>query len=116
MSEAYVNHCLCLPRRATTDIHERGCPEWIPITPAYEAWVRATREGDFDLCEFTGPDFGLKKRQYIWEMMRSKKNIGDKAKAKAKENFENAVCRYAAYIENGRMQAEQMKEYNDNLL
>lgn len=116
MSEAYVNDCRCLPRRAATDIHESGCPEWIPTTPAYEAWVRATREGNFDFCEFTQPDFGMKKRQYIWEMMRHNKNISDAAKAKALKNFEDAVCRYAAHIEQGRWQAEQMAEYNGGLM
>lgn len=109
------NDCLCTPKRPVIDQHERNCPEWIPDA-AWEAWFRASREGSFELAEFTRPDFGLKKHQYIWEMMKAKKTIGDAAKAKARENFENAVCRYAAYIENGRMQAEQMADYNGGLM
>lgn len=104
------NDCLCKPKREIGGEHEPMCPEGTP-TESERAWMRACREGDFELWEFQKPDFGLKKRQYIWEMMRHKARISDQAKVKAKENFENSVCRYAAYIENGRQQAEDMAEY-----
>lgn len=65
-----------------------------PMTEAEVAWVRACREGDFELS--------LKKRQYIWEMMRNKDRVGVHAKMKAKTNFEDAVLRYAEYIQKCR--------------
>ena len=98
-----MSDCNCYELMWTREGHHPECrAEDRPMTLAEEAWARASREGNFEIAEFREPDFGLKKRQYIWEMMRHKKNIGDVAKAKAKMNFEDAILRYAEYIQKCR--------------
>lgn len=109
--------CLCSPRVAGPGaVHDLGCPEKIP-THQEEQWIRATRENpNAELWEFERPDFGLKKYQYIWEMMRHKKRVSQKAKDRALHNYEEAILRYAAHIEHRRWEAQQMAEYGQDLM
>lgn len=58
----------------------------------------------------------LRRTWSVWDMMRSKKRISQAAKDKARTAFEDAVLEYAAMIEQGRWEAEQMAEYNGGLM
>lgn len=54
-------------------------------------------------------------KNYIWLMARCKKRIKPETKDRMRTEFEDAVLEFAAEIEHGRWQAEQMAEYNRGL-
>lgn len=58
----------------------------------------------------------LKKKQYVWEMAKTKPRIKPETKERMQREFEDAVLEYAAYIEHARWQAEQMEEYRRRLM
>ena len=53
----------------------------------------------------------MRRTWYVWDMARHKKRVHPSTKARMRREFEDAVLAYAAEIEAGRIEAENMDEW-----